>query len=338
MQYIAFANVPVNLAKVVGAYLLLERGYGVIGVVLLLVLCRVGTLFIEWSLLFRYIPYLHLRFELPLARRLVRQASTFLGIDGLIAIWGSVDAVLLSKLASEEQLGMFAAASQLFVPVALFYQSIVVSVFPTMCRLGAARRQELGRLVRWLIGFLLTAGVPSAIGLYFIARPVLPILYGEPELASAAIVVKILVVTLLLRAAIDAIGHALWASSGERLTLGIVAVNLVVNLVAGIVLIRQFGLTGAAVASLITWMVNAALHWMAGRRLLGLSGFDPSVWRVALAGTAMAACFIVLGSTNMLVTTATAVAAYLIVLGVLLVGPHGGLGRFRTAYFAPLTK
>lgn len=338
MHYIAYANVPVNIAKVVGAYLLLERGYGVLGVAVLLVGCRVATLVIEWALLFRYIQPPSPRFSLSLAKKLVRQASTFLGIDGLIAIWLSVDAVLLSKLASEVEVGLYAAAGQLFVPVVLFYQSIVVSVFPTMCRLGDQRREELGALCRWLTGFLLAIGVPSAIGLFFLARPLLPLLYGEPEMAAAAVVVHVLAAMLLLRAVIDPLGNALWASHHERLALVIVAVNLVVNVAVGIVLIVQFGLVGAAVASLLTWTVNAAMHWFAGAKLLAAGRFDPVVWRAAVAGLAMASCFVVLQPTSVVLATAVAVIVYFGVLGVLLVGPHGGLGQFRTAYFAPLLK
>jgi O-antigen/teichoic acid export membrane protein len=338
MQYIAYANVPVNVAKVVGAYLLLERGGGVVGVVLLLVICRAATLIIEWTLLFLCITRPSWQFSISLAKKLVRQSSTFLGIDGAIAIWFSIDAVLLSKLASEEQVGLFAGACQLFVPVFVFYQGIVSSVFPTMCRLGRDRREELSQLVRWLIGFLMTAGVPSAVGLFFLAKPILPLLYGEPEMASASGVVQILAVVLLFRSAIDAQGQALWAMARERITLAIVVINLVVNLVVGFVLIPQFGIIGAAVASLITWMVNAGLHWAAASWLLGSRLIDPAVWRVAVAGAVMAACFIVLDANHLVWTTALAVMAYLFVLSVLMIGPHGGLGQFRSVYFAPLLK
>jgi len=56
------------------------------------------------------------------------------GIDGALAIENSLNVIFLPKLATEREVGLYSAATQLMVPLVLVYQSIAQSIFPVMCR------------------------------------------------------------------------------------------------------------------------------------------------------------------------------------------------------------
>ena len=57
MHYIAWANVPVNVAKVGMAFLLLRQGHGLFELILLLLACCVAILGIEWWLMLRHLCF-----------------------------------------------------------------------------------------------------------------------------------------------------------------------------------------------------------------------------------------------------------------------------------------
>jgi O-antigen/teichoic acid export membrane protein len=337
MELIAFANVPVNLVKVAGAYWLLRQGWDVIAIACLLVGCRIAILLIEGWLYF-----IHQRqsagavlftIDWRYARRLASKASTFFGMDAVIAIWGSVNVVLLSKLWGEAEVGVYSAAWQLMVPARLFYQSIVNSVFPQMCRTMAAAPSALKEMLQWIIEFLFAIGLPLSVALFFLAEPSLLLLYGDKEFAQAGAIVRILVGVLLLHTLTSALGNALWAASRERITLRIVLVNLAVNIVAAALLIPPYGAVGAAIAALAAWAVNAAQHYVACSSLLPGVSLAQASWKPMAAGAAMASVFVTLPRAVPWLAGAVAGATYIGVMAFLLGSLSGREGR-RDSFWA----
>lgn len=338
MHYIAYANVPANVIKTIAAFLLLRNGYGVIAISVLLVACRLLVLGVEWALLAANLPQLDLRVDLAGARRLAVAGMTFLGMDGLIAIWGSLDAVLISKMCGEADVGLYSAAWQLLVPASLLFQSIVGSLFPMMCQKVRTDPAALRDFVGWLLEFLSFVGFPIAVGLYFLAEPCLLLLYRDAEFLSAASIVRVLVFVLLLQTATSVLGHALWARLQERVTLRIVAVNVMVNLLASAVMIYFFGVVGAAIASVVTWSVNALQHYVAYSRLHGKIPIVATMWKAAAASLLMATCFVALRGASVWVAAGTASLVYLAVAVALLIATCGGFKELRAGYFSPLTE
>ena len=93
MQYIAYVNVPANLPKMAGAYLLLFWNRGLSTVILLLLGAFFSVASVElWLVIRRFDikpqPAQRGGIDLRFALRTLRSASTFLGIDGTCAIAG----------------------------------------------------------------------------------------------------------------------------------------------------------------------------------------------------------------------------------------------------------
>ena len=155
--------------------------------------------------------------------------------------------VLLSKLTSEREVGLFSAA-QLLVPIGLVFQAIALSVFPLLCRKFAAGRREFRQVGSQLFEVLMIVGLPTAVGLFLLADSALLLLYRDADFLGAVAVLRILAWLIILNAMTTALGHLLYAASNERMTLRIVLTQVAVLLVLGIVLINSMGLLGAAVA------------------------------------------------------------------------------------------
>jgi len=338
MHYIAYANVPFNLLKVLLAYWLLESGYGVAAIAMMLVAIRVAIVLVEWGFFAAMVGRLDAGVDFQCARRLLTGGSTFLGIDGLLAIWNSLDVVLISKFCGEEDVGLFSAACQLMVPARLFFHSVVSSVFPIMCQKVKADMANLAGFVQWLIEFLMTIGLPIAVGLFFLAGPSLLLLYGDPSFVAAAGMVEILVAALFFQTMTTVLGHALWAGRHEVTTLRIVAVNVVVNLVIGWALVSQFGVIGAAVTALLMSLVNCGQHYLAAARFIGPIPVLRTAWKAAVGAAAMALCFLIVHPAGPVIAGISAGLTYVAVMGVLLVRTAGGFDELRSDYFAPLVN
>jgi O-antigen/teichoic acid export membrane protein len=333
MRYIAYAQVPVHVIRVCLAYWLLVEGRSIYQLALLLLASHVAIASVEWWLMLRYVARPH--FEsfaqwIQSSLGMARSASTFLAIDGLSAVNGSINIVLLSALATEKAVGLYSAASQLLAPIALVYQSAVLSMFPTLCR-----RIERGiggtvHVLERVLALLLALAVPTAVGLFFLAEPALRLLYGDRGFVLASPVLRIVVWLLIPGALTTVLGQVFLASDRERLTLRIIAVNTLVGVLTGAIFITNFGLIGAAIAAVLTKTVDFFQHYIPVSRLVPTIRLHRLGWKPVVAVICMAGYLAWATNQWVILTAAAAGALYLGVLLALAVWSAGGLRQLKT--------
>lgn len=262
MHYIAYANLVVNLLRIGGCWWLLTSGYGLNALVALLLAAHIMTVIVKWRLAQRYLIHSSAQVDLAFCWQICRATLTFLGIDGLMAIMSAFQVILLSKFASETEVGLFNAASQLLVPVSLVFQSAAISIFPAMCRSYQQAPQRLGMMTERLLELLLLIVIPAAAALCFFADTLLQLLYGKAEFAAAALALQILVVAMVLRVFTQVLGRVLVASLQERVTLRILFLDTLASVVLGFLLIPTWGLMGAAIGTVLVRVLDFGLHYL----------------------------------------------------------------------------
>lgn len=329
MRYIAYANIPVHIAKVALAFLLLARGYGLPHLVGLLLASYAATAAIESCLMFQHISKPRLRVDPAFAVDICRKTGVFLGIDGIIALMSTLIIFILSKLATETEVGLYSAASQLMVPVTLVYQSIVASVFPMMCQTFEVRSHALKRTAEHLLGVLIAIGLPTVIALFLLADEMLVVLYGRRDFLSASPALRIMVWNLILVAITHALGQVFLAGRRETITLRIVAIDTLVTLAFGFVLIKHFGVIGAAVATLLTRIVDCTQHYLMVVKLLPKIAVGRLLWKPAVAAIAMGLYLTAFRNQPFILTLLTAPMVYTALLLCLFVWSSGGVHQAK---------
>ena len=192
------------------------QGYGVYAVIGLLMLSYTALALIEWALLWRFVHRPAWQLNLRFAWALLKSTSTFLGIDVLIAIASSLNVILLSKLATETEVGLYNAAVQLLIPIMLVLQNVVLSVFPLMCRRLDPGYVDLKRIAEVVMALLLALVLPLVIGLYFLADSVLLMLYSHKDFLQASELLRLVIWGLIPTGLMSVLGYMLMASHRER--------------------------------------------------------------------------------------------------------------------------
>ncbi len=306
MQYIAYSNMTVNVVKVGLVFLTLSWGYGLYHLVVLIIASQCVVFGLEWLLMLRCIVKPRISLDVSFSLAIARSTTAFLGMDGIIAIMASFNFVLLSKLTNEKEVGLYNASTQLMAPVILICQSIVLSVFPVMCRRFESSLQSLKRISDYLIELLLAITLPIVVGLFFLADSALLLLYRHKDFVLASGALRIMVWNLILAALTSVLGQVLVASLREKVTLRIVAVDALINLVIGLILISQFGLIGAAITALLTRIVDFCQHYVPASRLLSRIALGRLVWKPVVASICMALYLAVVRSQEVLLTVVSA--------------------------------
>jgi len=332
MRYIACVNVPVNIAKVAGAFLLLTTNRGLYPVVLILLSSFAVIAAVEVWILLRKFSSEPASIDFHFSLATMRSAATFLGIDGTLAVMGSLNILLLSKLATETEVGLYGAATQLMVPLLLVYQSIAQSIFPLMCRKMEPGFQNLKRIAEQAMELLLVLALPAAAGLFFIGDRALSLLYKNPAFSQAFPALRIVTWVLILQVFTSVLGQVLVASHREKITLRIVLVDTVVNLLVGWLLIAMFGLRGAAVALLLTRVADCCQHYIPAAHLLSGIPIATMVWKPFVAATCMAAYLAAPSGLPGILRGVSATLIYGAALLAVAIWASGGLRQFRDKY------
>ncbi len=220
MHLIALVQVPVNLLKVLATVYVLWSGGNVFQVLIVIV----GSRFLIAGALMlltvrRLRPWQTSYWDYQFAESIIRRSTTFVGINTVTAWWTSLNIVLLSKLTNQTDVGLYNAASQLMVPLGIFYQSVMIAAFPILCRKFTAGQRGMERASNRLIELLMIIAIPGTVGLLIVAGPALEFVFKGKDFATAAGVVRITALILILKALTFAFGHILLAGSRELVTL-----------------------------------------------------------------------------------------------------------------------
>ena len=332
MHYIAFASLPVNVARIGLAYLALQQGFGLYHLIVMLMASYAVVVGIEWWLVRRVLDGPLPRPEPRFSTELVRSTTTFLGIDVLIAVSASLNVIVLSKLASETDVGLYSAAVQVLVPMGLLLQSVALGIFPLMCKQLDPGFVGMKRIAEQAIVLLMAVVLPVTVGAFMLADAALLLLYGNEDFLPAADLLRIAVWSLVPLALTTILGHVLMAAGRERLTLGLVAAHLVGNLVLGLLLIGQLGAVGAVVVVLLDRVIGLGGHYVLVSRLIGRVGLATLAWRPIVASAVMGAWLAVVRSEGLIVAAVTGGVVYASVLLILTVWALGGPRHVRARY------
>ena len=336
MHWIALANVPANIAKVGLTIYLLHSGHGLVAIAILLVIVRFMILATEIVGVYAATRAYPFQFSISFGIKLAKEASTFLGLDGLIALWSCLSVVMLSRMVSEEAAGLYSSSAQLLQPVTLVFKSVIGTLFPSLCRAATNSTSEFGHIVTRMLALLLTIAMPSAV-LMFVLAPEVLLIYGD-EFNSHGWVLKAFSLMLLLNAGTTVLGHAILARGKERVILRVVQVNLVVDLLLGFVLISQYGLAGAVITTLVVWVLNFAMHYAACLKEVDNFLFDATVSSTVISAIGMIVVATLLGNQSHFTAAAVSLTTYVAFLVLLLVSPNGGIREFSKNFFAPLVN
>ena len=332
MHFIAQANIPRNIVFILLAVLILSRGYNIYFLGLLMPISYILMLGIERWLLVRNITRPRARLDPRFSTGMAKSASAFLGFQVIIAATGSFMYILLSKVGSESEVGLYNAATQLMAPVTLVYQSVVMSVFPLMCQKFDLGIGGLKRVSDRLIELLLTIAIPAAIALFFLAGDILLLIYGNAGFAQAAIIIRFLVVSLLLHAFTAVLGRVLLASHREKIVLRIVIIQTTITILLGFLLVSLYGLAGAVITALVGAVLDFALHYVETSKLFPNVIPWRSLWKAALASLGMIAILALPTHLNVWVAALLACGIYAgIWLGMAILSA-GGIARLKTRY------
>lgn len=173
---------------------------------------------------------------------------------------------LLTALVSVAATGVFSVALGLGEILWYLPSAVGVVLFSRAVRNGRESAAIASALTRTMLAVMILGSIP----LWLIAPTLIEVVYGAP-FRDAGVALQIMLPGVLAYSIVAVLSNPLiaWGAPG-RVTAVLIS-GLVVNLAANLLLIPQFGMNGAALATTISYTAAAALILLLFRRLSGQS-------------------------------------------------------------------
>lgn len=330
MHLIAISTVPVYILRLLAMLWAMQLHYGIEYIAGILVFSESLILVIEWVLLTKIVkPDWQIR--LDFIWNTIKATRTFFAIEGMGIIATKIDILILSILGSEVLIGIYGAVSQLLQPFYIISSSITLAAFPGMSKAVYLGKDKQRHFTENVIDILLCIGLPFFIGLLFFGRELLLFLYKDPSFAQATVILHIVSLSLITSNFSRSFSYLLIANGFEKFNLLEVGLTTTVGGLAGVLLISQYKLLGAALMNLAMTFTNFSVFtYVVYSRIFSLH-----LWRVMrrplLLSTFMLIVFVILQKINLdfSLTIILATLSYVVFAGFLGICAFGGFDSVR---------
>jgi O-antigen/teichoic acid export membrane protein len=192
-----------------------------------------------------------------------------LGLAGIFAIiYAQFDTLLLSRFWTMKEISLYSAARRVTEPLQLIPAALGLSILPIMSQFFARSKDEIIKIYRKSLLYMLLLAIPLSFLLMSFSRPIIAVLFGkEFRNAEQSLVILSCYLPFIF---ISNIATAVFIAIHKQKTNSLIwAAALALYFVLNLILIPRSAYVGASIVRLATGMFIAilSLHWAA--RYLG---------------------------------------------------------------------
>jgi O-antigen/teichoic acid export membrane protein len=319
MHLIALSTVPIYILRLLAIIWIIQLNYGVADVIWILVGSETLILVIQWLLLIKIVKP-NWQIDRDFIWKTIGTARTFFAMEGIGIIASRIDILILSLLSSETLVGIYGGICQLLQPYYIVSSSVSLAAFPSMSKAVEIGKEKQHQIVANTIETLLCLSLPFLVGIFFIGDRLLSFIYQDPSFSKETVILHIISMSLITGASSRVFSYLLIANGLEKLHLIEVVITTVIGNLAGIILISQYQLLGAALMNLSIGFINfVVMAYFVYSRLFHLKLWQ-IIRRPLLISTAMSIVFVILDKFHLdiLITIIAATIAYIMLASLLI--------------------
>ncbi|MBN1895393.1 flippase [bacterium] len=234
----------------------------------------------------RHITIPRLRIDPALCRWMLGLVPTFAGISIFNTVFWNTDVLLLSKLTSMEELGLFGVATRLVGMFKIILQSYKVAIQPVAAQAFRKSTGEFQEFFEKSLKYILLLTIPTAVAMSLLAVPVTVLFFGKTFLESVPIL-RIYVWLLVPYGATLVFATFLIAGHRQKIDLRINGISMFACILMVVPMILKWRILGASAAMVLAVFLFMVQQWVYTDRNL----FRIRIWTwikpIVLASTGM---------------------------------------------------
>lgn len=192
------------------------------------------------------------------AKELMSSSSSFIISGLMVSIYASTDKLMLKQMLNEATVGHYALATSISSIWAFVLAAIIDSLYPGIVQSFSTNRLEYERKNRQLYAIVFYTAVFMSAVICLLAKPIVGILYGASYLPA---VQPLRIIVWYTAFSYLGVARNAWmvCENRQKYLKYLYISAAIINVILNVVLIPQWGASGAAAASLITQMSTTLL-------------------------------------------------------------------------------
>lgn len=161
----------------------------------------------------------------------------------------NTDTIMIGWFRDISDVGYYSAGQRIAQIIFMVPALLSTALFPSFAKFAADKERFANALERSIL-MLLMIGIPMAIGGALLAKDIMYLIYGDQYLAGS-LAFAIMCLTIISGFVAPVLGNAIFALDKERKLFTYVILGISGNFLFNLLLIPRFGITGAALSTLI---------------------------------------------------------------------------------------
>ncbi|MGA9529602.1 MAG: flippase [Terriglobales bacterium] len=296
-----YVKVPASISFYLMAAFAIPFGIRVSEIVLLLVLCRLAAAVAYFVLCLRVFPQLKTAFSI--SREAIRPLASYGGwvtISNTAGpIFGYLERFIIASVSSVGMLTFYSAPFELVSKVVIFPASITAALFPVFSYHGTREGKVVSDMTSRTVKYLLYVMTPIVAVFVFFSKQILQLWLGAEFASQSSTVLQLLAISFFVSAFAYIPYTSVQALGRPDLKAILDMAALPAYAIYAWWLTRHLGINGAALAKLLSAVIDAAfLFWFAWRlKAFSIRAYiSGPLFKAVLASLGMVVAVSVVGS------------------------------------------
>lgn len=272
-----------------------------------------GACFGLWTVR-TYLKKFFAKFDRQTIQQILDAAWPFALMGLLGGIMLNTDIIMLGWLRTIEEIGYYSSAQKIVLTLYVLPTLIGAAAFPSWTRLANKNKAAFGELLEKALKVVFLIAIPITVGGLITGSEMINLFFGQ-EYAPASIAFKILLLSLVINYPSAILGNALFAYDQQKFFIIYGGIGAVSNIILNFLLIPQWGIAGAATATVVTQILSNMLSWRKMKQINNFSVLE-KLWKIAIASVFMGIIALALQywHITILISIPAAIIVYLAIL------------------------
>ncbi len=254
-KYPSYVSITAVLILNILKILVVAYGQGVIYLALIILLEPI--LYAIGLIYFRIKEYGSIKnwtYDGTVARSILRDSFPLIFASAFFAVYARIDQVMIKHMLSAESVGLYDSAVRIS-ELSYFIPSIIVgALFPAIINSKKLSDELYAKRVKKLFAALIALSVLTAIVTSVLSKYLIEIIFGASYL-GAVVILQIYVWSNIGAAINLLVQQLLIAENMTKIVSLTIFMGMITNVILNIFLIPRYGMSGAAIASLISYFI-----------------------------------------------------------------------------------
>ena len=249
-------------------------------------------------------------------KKMISIAIPFFLAGVFVKIYSYTDTIILSKYINETAVGIYAIAYKLTYSFQFLPMAFVAALYPGLSALIATDKEKLKETFFDAMWYMLIVSVPIVFGVWSIAPELINLFVG-PEFVDSIYPLRVLIFVLIPIFLDFPVGSLLNAAGMQSIKTTLMGITMVINVVANAILIPKYGIIGASISGVISFVFLLFGGLVFVSRVVDFSflRFASISVKIIISGAVMAAIVVILKNyVNVAIVIPAASVIYLAML------------------------